>query len=277
MTSRRPKWVPLAAFGGGLVILLGAALGIGALTRSHHDKVSPPAGYRLANVSTPAAAGQPGTLSFQVHNPGGETVNFYETVHDKQLHLIVVRSDTSQYRHVHPALDGGGHWTMDWAWAAGGRYRIYADFTPMNGEPQIAFADVTVSGESAPVPLPPPALAAEVDGYRAQLTGRLETANSELNLTISQLGKPVTNLDPYLGAYGHLVAIRASDLAYLHVHPMDGPPGPTIQFHTQAPGPGDYRLFLDFSHNGKVHTAAFTVVVADPAPASGGKPHHGGN
>ena len=29
----------------------------------------------------------------------------------------------------------------------------------------------------------------------------------------------MTDLQPYLGAYGHLVALRDGDLAYLHVHP----------------------------------------------------------
>ena len=48
----------------------------------------------------------------------------------------------------------------------------------------------------------------------------------------------MTDLQPYLAAYGHLVALRQGDLAYLHVHP-DGEPGdgrtkagPDIVFHT---------------------------------------------
>ena len=40
-----------------------------------------------------------------------------------------------------------------------------------------------------------------------------------LTLTVTKDGQPVTDLQPYLGAYGHLVALRAGDLAYLHVHP----------------------------------------------------------
>ncbi|MFM9662849.1 hypothetical protein ACKI2B_46205, partial [Streptomyces scabiei] len=77
--------------------------------------------------------------------------------------------------------------------------------------------------------------------------------------------RPVTDLQPYLGAYGHLVALRSGDLAYLHVHPNGEPgdgttrPGPTVSFTATAPSDGTYRLFLDFKHEGKVHTAAFTV------------------
>ena len=75
----------------------------------------------------------------------------------------------------------------------------------------------------------------------------------------------MTDLQPYLAAYGHLVALRAGDLAYLHVHPAgapgDGvtPAGPGITFYATAPTAGDYRLYLDFQHDGVVRTAEFTV------------------
>jgi hypothetical protein len=78
----------------------------------------------------------------------------------------------------------------------------------------------------------------------------------------------VTSLQPYLGAFGHLVSLRDGDLAYLHTHPAaeahDGDRGgPTVAFATEFPTAGSYRLFLDFKADGKVHTAEFTVTVAD--------------
>ena len=69
----------------------------------------------------------------------------------------------------------------------------------------------------------------------------------------------------YLGAYGHLVALRAGDLAYLHVHPEGAPgdgatePGPEVVFFAEVPSPDRYHLYLDFKHDGVVRTAAFTV------------------
>ncbi len=64
-----------------------------------------------------------------------------------------------------------------------------------------------------------------VDGYTVSLKGDLAPgADSALTLSVSRGGKPVTDLDPYLGAFGHLVALRTGDLAYLHVHP-EGHPG----------------------------------------------------
>jgi hypothetical protein len=85
---------------------------------------------------------------------------------------------------------------------------------------------------------------------------------------VSRSGRPVTDLDPYLAAYGHLVILRAGDLGYVHIHPVgtpgDGttPAGPRITFNAEVPTAGDYRLFLDFQHAGQVHTAAFTEEVA---------------
>ena len=70
-------------------------------------------------------------------------------------------------------------------------------------------------------------------------------------------GRLVTDLQPYLGASGHLVAMRAADLAYAHVHPLGYHAG-TVTFDATLAAQGRYRLFFDFKHAGVVHTAAFT-------------------
>jgi hypothetical protein len=114
-----------------------------------------------------------------------------------------------------------------------------------------------------------------VDGYTVSLTGDLNPgAASKLTLSVARDGVPVTDLQPYLGAYGHLVALRNGDLAYLHVHP-DGAPGdgrttagPQITFYADVPSTGSYRLYLDFQHNGVVRTAEFTAVAGPPVPAA---------
>jgi hypothetical protein len=65
-----------------------------------------------------------------------------------------------------------------------------------------------------------------------------------------------------------LVALRAGDLAYLHVHP-DGSPGdgvtesgPQVVFFAEVPSAGRYRLYLDFKHQGVVRTAEFAVTAS---------------
>jgi hypothetical protein len=79
---------------------------------------------------------------------------------------------------------------------------------------------------------------------------------------VSREGRPVEDLEPYLGALGHLVALREGDLAFLHVHPeTENGSGPRIAFRAAFPSQGRYRLFLQFAHAGAVQTAAFTVEV----------------
>ena len=84
-----------------------------------------------------------------------------------------------------------------------------------------------------------------------------------LAFTVTRGGRPVT-LQPYLGARGHLVALRSTDLAYLHVHPTEaGTSGGGVRFATEFPTTGRYRLFVQFKHDGRVRTAAFTTNVAN--------------
>ncbi|MBF6330669.1 hypothetical protein [Nocardia transvalensis] len=298
----RPKF---AAFGGGLVVLFAAALGLGALvgdpaepasghgdTHSlstaqtgeavHTGLQSTQAGYTLTGLSAPAEPNRPGALRFGITGPDDAAVTRFTSLHEKDLHLIVVRSDAAQYRHVHPQREPDGTWSIDWKWAEPGTYRVFADFAPVGGPGELVLSrTVTVAGPVAQRPLPPTARVADVDGYRVALEGDLSTAGSELRFTVTRDGRPVTDLEPYLGAYAHLVALRGSDLAYLHVHPEgevgSTPAGPQVAFHAQAPSDGAYRLYLDFSHGGSVHTAEFTAEASAAAAVSGGQEHqHGG-
>jgi hypothetical protein len=70
------------------------------------------------------------------------------------------------------------------------------------------------------------------------------------------------NLERYLGAYGHLVALREGDLGYVHVHPEDQLFRGAAKFWLAAPSPGRYRMFFDFQVGGKARTATYTIVVS---------------
>jgi hypothetical protein len=73
-------------------------------------------------------------------------------------------------------------------------------------------------------------------------------------------GQPAP-LQPYLGAFGHLVALRQGDLGYVHVHPEEQMVDGKVKFWLAAPSAGTYRMFFDFQVAGRVHTAAWTVTV----------------
>ncbi|MFF3625286.1 hypothetical protein [Streptomyces sp. NPDC002467] len=227
------------------------------------------AGYTLS-LDTRQVGPGPAEIRFSIKDRDGRKVTAYKTEHGKELHFIVASRDLTVYRHLHPVREADGTWSTPVDLPAAGGYKAFADFTPAaDGAKGVTLgADLAVPGTYAPAPMPPATGTAEVDGYDVTLGGTLDPGKAgELRLTVGKDGRPVTNLEPYLGAYGHLVALRDGDLAYLHVHPNAGGPGPEVSFTATAPNAGTYRLFLDFQHEGKVRTAAFTVQAGGPAGA----------
>jgi len=231
-------------------------------------------GYTLRIVSRPLA-GIDRRLRFVVEGPDGEPVTAYDEVHEKQLHLIKIRRDGAGYQHVHPTLAPDGTWTTRMTLAPGSS-RLLADFTPTGGPELVLGADVEVDGDYEPAPSPAVTRTARVDGYRVTLGGDLVPGEgSPVTATVTRRGEPVTDLQPYLGAYGHLVALREGDLAYLHVHPEESDAGPEIPFVTEVPSEGRYRLFLDFRHRGSVRTVGFTLPAGESGTgAHGGEANH---
>ncbi|GAA0993754.1 hypothetical protein GCM10009555_084970 [Acrocarpospora macrocephala] len=218
-------------------------------------------GFTLVPETTTLTPGQETDFRFTVVGTDGRPVTAYKIEHEKYLHFIVVSRDLGHFQHLHPELSGDGVWSVPLKLPSAGTYRAFADFTPNPGKNLTLGMDLFAPGAYTPEPAPPTSRTATVDGYTVTLTGDLVPgAASMLTVNVTKDGKPVTDLQPYLGAYGHLVALRAGDLAYLHVHPeTTKTAGPEITFHTEVPSPGGYRLFLDFQHGGTVRTADFTV------------------
>ncbi|GHD43723.1 hypothetical protein [Streptomyces galbus] len=223
-------------------------------------------GYTLDLETTSLPAGARTTLRFVVRDAQGAPVTAYRTEHGKQLHLVLAARELTAYRHLHPARAADGTWSVPVELPEAGGYRVFADFTPAAAREGLTLgSDLAVTGRYAARALPAAARTATVDGYTVRLDGTLTPGReSDLTFTVSRAGRPVTALQPYLGAYGHLVALRSGDLAYLHVHPHEEArgttvSGPEVAFTATAPSTGTYRLFLDFEVGGRVHTASFTA------------------
>ncbi|MDA2894343.1 heavy-metal-associated domain-containing protein [Mycolicibacterium sp. BiH015] len=290
-----PDTATIAHLGGGTVATAEHAAPVAQSARVLSPKPDAPglslaeSGYTLGPVRAPRTADAPGTLSFSITDAAGKPLLDYTTLHDKQLHLIVVRADGRHFAHVHPVLDTAtGAWSTPWTWSAAGTYRVFADFVPAGADSAnlTLTRTVEVAGEYVPVQ---PAATRTVDhvaGYTVTLKGPLTAGVSrELAVEITRDGQPVTTLQPYLGAFGHLVALRDGDLAYLHVHPEGDEPtagregGRVVPFAATAPTAGRYLLYLDFKVRDAVHTATF-VVDADAGDANAPAPetsHRGGH
>ena len=222
-------------------------------------------GYALDLAQTEVEPGRSVPVRFTITGPGGSPVTAYDVQHEKLLHLIAVRRDLTGFQHVHPTLSDDGTWSaaLD---LTPGQWRLFADFKPGGADPLTLGSDLAVPGSYRPGTPTGQTRTAQVGGYTVSLAGDLTPGReATLTLSVTRDGRPVTDLEPYLGAYGHLVALRAGDLAYLHVHP-DGAPGdgstpagPEVVFHTAVPSAGSYHLYLDFRHRGTVRTVSFAV------------------
>jgi hypothetical protein len=177
------------------------------------------------------------------------------------MHLIVIRRDLSGFQHLHPKMLADGTWVAPVTLAEGGSYRMFADFS-RDGEAQTLASDLRVDGPADLRDLPDPAPVATTEGYEVRLdAGQARPGKpTTLDFEITRRGEPVET-EPYLGAGGHLVALRDGDLAFLHVHPTEAGHGDAIGFAATFPTEGRYRLFLQFQHEGRVQTVAFTQVV----------------
>jgi hypothetical protein len=216
-------------------------------------------GLTLRLGAATAPAGRTAPLRFRVLRADGETVEDFDVEHTKRMHLIVVRRDLSGFQHLHPVQAADGEWSVPLRLPEPGAYRVFADFSH-DGTPETLAADLQVDGPVRSRPLPAPATKATVDGYEVQFAGAPARAGAEaeLEFTVTRDGQPVA-LDDYLGAKGHLVALREGDLAFLHVHPDED----RLRFIASFPSAGRYRLFMQFKAGGEVHTAAFTEEVSD--------------
>ena len=227
---------------------------------------SEPAGLSIANErlrlvpeSTRFDSTGAGALRFRVVTAEGEVVRDFVEEQERELHLIVVARDLSGYQHLHPTRDAEGVWSAEAEFENAGPYRVYADFESAGERTTLGF-DVSVAGDYRPRTLEAPATSTTTAGYEVSVD---EPSPGELEFSVTRGGKPVRDLEDYLGAKGHLVVLREGDLAYLHVHPeSEGEPG-TIAFVAHYPSAGRYRLYLQFQHEGRVRTAELTEEVGD--------------
>ena len=215
-------------------------------------------GLRLVPARTALAPGRPQVFAFRVLDSRGRTVRDYDTLHERRMHLIVVRRDLTGFHHLHPVLRADGLWTTTVKLEKPGAYRAFADFST-RGRRTVLGVDLAAPGIAVPHALPRPAARAGAGGgYDVALEAQRVASGqpSILSFHVRRDGRTV-QVDPYLGARGHLVVLREGDLGYLHTHPEDD----ALDFETIFPSAGRYRAFLQFADGGRVRTAAFTLEV----------------
>lgn len=236
--------------------------------------------YVLDVQTTPSAprAGEPVRFRLIVADPAThQPVADYALIHDKRFHLFVVSQDLEHFAHIHPEQQPDGSWAIDHTLSKPGYYRVYSDFLPMGGTPQVIARTLATQGyrgdlaSSIATLVPDRSFVKTVDGTTLRLafepSSIVAGQTMKLRYEVSADGRPVTDLEPYLAAWGHTLVLSEDALEYIHAHPIEYLPpdaaeakgGPTITFDAMFPKPGRYRLWTQFKRRGTVSTATFTV------------------
>ena len=81
-------------------------------------------------------------------------------------------------------------------------------------------------------------------------------------------GRPVRDLEPWLGAMGHMLLVNKDAETFAHAHPDDREPGVgengRIPFLVRLPKPGRYKGWLQFQRRGRVETIELSIEAAPP-------------
>ena len=311
MTARRTAWIYVGLAG---LAALAAVVGVTATRNSKRPAASqvfcgpdgrvtttaPVQSHRSYCVRAFSAVenlqpGVPTDFSFEIIDDRGATLQQFATVHEKIMHVIVVRQDLAQFQHVHPTYEAeSGRFTVGGlVLPTAGPYRLFADFTPEgamagpDGQPLgvTVPVDLKVGAQAAyrPETLPAPSDTTEVGEYEVTLS-RPDILRAgepqQLTFTIRRGGIVASDLEPYLGANGHAVVLREGDLAFLHSHALEDQAAldaGQLPFMVHFTEPGRYGMFVQFQHRGAVQTAAFTlpsVATAAAGATSGGHVGH---
>jgi hypothetical protein len=220
-------------------------------------------GYTLSAVEPELEPGEDQFVEFTLTGPDGGPVGKLDEVDGAPLHLVAVRRDLTGFQHIVPAQGVVTSW-----WAVlnltPGPWHVIVELQPAALGRRISLAaDFTVLGDYRAEPLPAAADRTVVDGLEVQRTGALTTRTDARSVfTVTENGRPVTDLQPAHGALGHAVIIRPDDLGYLHLHAVPtAASGPELEFEGGVPERGTYRVFVEIYRGDRRHVAGFTVQV----------------
>jgi hypothetical protein len=183
---------------------------------------------------------------------------------------------------LHPKAKGSGMFETVPPALTAGTYRLYADIAHSNGLAETASTEVVLPAlAGAPLLDADDSFAAlpAAHGIRVIWVDRADPVPVRTPRLFSFKvetadGKPVSNIERYMGMAAHAAFVSRDGSVFAHVHPygsvampalmlagtphaMSGPVPEVITFPYGVPKAGSYRLFVQVKHAGKVETAAF--------------------
>jgi hypothetical protein len=229
------------------------------------EPVEYPVELRVDPPQIPSA--RPIALEFRIADPRtGAPVKQFEIVHEKLFHLFIVSQDLQYFAHVHPDFDGAV-FRLNTVLPRAGTYRLLADFYPTGGTPQLVPKTITTAGYTTPLEAGIPRLAPDLSpqhGENLQVELKLDPAQpiAGRKTMLFVHVTPAEGLEPYIGAWAHLLAVSDDLVDTIHEHPFIAGGGPDMQFNIFFPREAAYRVWIQFQRKGVVNTVAFTIPVS---------------
>jgi DMSO/TMAO reductase YedYZ heme-binding membrane subunit len=212
-----------------------------------------------------------------------QNVSLFRTIYEKQMHTVITDSTLTYFQHTHPTQNGTT-FTLNTTVNQPGIYFVYLDYEPIGATEQQSLFKLYTAADNQVFPLSRQPVdqnfTKTTASYQVTLNNpdtldalALKAGTQSLSFTVTDAAtkQPITTLQPYLGAFGHLSMINQYDYSFIHVHPKmvaqtpDQTTGPTIEFNpmptTNNLIPGNYRVFTEFKHNNAVFVVDFTIKV----------------
>jgi Cu+-exporting ATPase len=231
----------------------------------------------------PIAPGVETTLRFNLTDAkSGQPVNTVED-HEAEMHLIIASRDLSYFAHIHPTTEGEvGRYEVKHTFPTAGEYLLYDEFQLAGTEDEVHSFNLQVGdAPSQAAQLTPDMTYKQANEFVVHLSPVGEIISGKpcsFMVTVARAGKPVTDLEPYLGAASHVVVLDESAGNFAHVHSIAGatppsgemsqmgemaePParfGPNVAFTHTFNSPGLYKVWVQFSQAGRVMTVPWVV------------------
>lgn len=242
--------------------------GNGSSDHSHgeHDDHKMDNQFTLSISPREITAGTPTQFSIMVHDKQRTMLKDFEPTHEKLVHLIFIDKNMATFSHLHPEVAADGTMTVSHTFASGGEFYVYADIKPRGKEMETVRSTINVKG-AASVPATLTSTVPGVvtgDGWTSKVTvNPTRVGESTVSFEFKNAeGKPLPDLQPYLGAMGHLVIVNTKDGDYAHAHPDEKPPTPgEVRFMAHFAKPGIFKGWGQFKRNEKVFDVPFVIQV----------------
>jgi hypothetical protein len=244
----------------------------------------------------------PDRLLLQVTDPGWVIPRKLDNLvldHGHLMHLFLVRwPDMDRVYHLHPDQRATSYFETELPSLPKGNYKIYGDIVHDSGFAETAIGEASlpdvqghpISGDDAGgATAPVNDQSFPLDrGYRMVWLHDAAKPIAAKAMTLFSFsitgpdGKPVTDLEPYMGMGGHAEFIKQDGSVFAHVHPSgsvsmasvevaspatmmgmhEATLGSAVSFPYGLPTPGKYKIFVQMKRSGKVETGAFDLTVS---------------